>query len=147
MYYARCLPLIALFFLLMIRRPPRSTRTDTRFPYPTLFRSLILERCRALVLARIAGVDDGAHGCFLWLFDETGGESEAFERIVERGRCGHGRCLIIILLAGPGNGMTEYVEDDAVILRIRAGERGRGNAEEPRRKHRMAKAPGGRPPQ
>src|SRR3546814_11064915 len=28
-----------LFFLLMIRRPPRSTRTDTRFPYTTLFRS------------------------------------------------------------------------------------------------------------
>src|SRR3546814_17513048 len=27
-------------FLLMIRRPPRSTRTDTRFPYPTLCRSL-----------------------------------------------------------------------------------------------------------
>src|SRR3546814_5838625 len=26
-------------FLLMIRRPPRSTRTDTRFPYTTLFRS------------------------------------------------------------------------------------------------------------
>src|SRR3546814_1372826 len=24
----------------MIRRPPRSTRTDTRFPAPTLFRSL-----------------------------------------------------------------------------------------------------------
>src|SRR3546814_6484775 len=24
---------------LMIRRPPRSTRTDTLFPYPTLFRS------------------------------------------------------------------------------------------------------------
>src|SRR3546814_12713042 len=29
-----------LFFCLMIRRPPRSTRTDTRFPYTTLFRSL-----------------------------------------------------------------------------------------------------------
>src|SRR3546814_6857085 len=26
-------------FFLMIRRPPRSTRTDTRFPYTTLFRS------------------------------------------------------------------------------------------------------------
>src|SRR3546814_20887286 len=26
-------------FFLMIRRPPRSTRTDTLFPYPTLFRS------------------------------------------------------------------------------------------------------------
>src|SRR3546814_17946392 len=25
----------------MIRRPPRSTRTDTLFPYPTLFRSLL----------------------------------------------------------------------------------------------------------
>src|SRR3546814_5439362 len=28
-----------LFFFLMIRRPPRSTRTDTLFPYTTLFRS------------------------------------------------------------------------------------------------------------
>src|SRR3546814_15827772 len=27
------------FFSLMIRRPPRSTRTDTLFPYTTLFRS------------------------------------------------------------------------------------------------------------
>src|SRR3546814_13922777 len=30
--------LLILFFL-MIRRPPRSTRTDTLFPYTTLFRS------------------------------------------------------------------------------------------------------------
>src|SRR3546814_2699456 len=30
--------MIVLFFL-MIRRPPRSTRTDTLFPYTTLFRS------------------------------------------------------------------------------------------------------------
>src|SRR3546814_9696896 len=29
------------FFFLMIRRPPRSTRTDTLFPYTTLFRSLL----------------------------------------------------------------------------------------------------------
>src|SRR3546814_13442510 len=27
------------FFFLMIRRPPSSTRTDTLFPYTTLFRS------------------------------------------------------------------------------------------------------------
>src|SRR3546814_5059359 len=32
------------FFFLMIRRPPRSTRTDTLFPYTTLFRSQRLER-------------------------------------------------------------------------------------------------------
>src|SRR3546814_2295433 len=30
---------IIYFFFLMIRRPPRSTRTDTLFPYTTLFRS------------------------------------------------------------------------------------------------------------
>src|SRR3546814_9529950 len=29
-----------LLFLLIVRRPPRSTRTDTLFPYTTLFRSL-----------------------------------------------------------------------------------------------------------
>src|SRR3546814_1522119 len=28
------------FFFLMLRRPPRSTRTDTLFPYTTRFRSL-----------------------------------------------------------------------------------------------------------
>src|SRR3546814_20607844 len=31
----------ACFFFLMIRRPPRSTRTDTLFPYTTLFRSTV----------------------------------------------------------------------------------------------------------
>src|SRR3546814_13900953 len=30
---------IIVVFFLMIRRPPRSTRTDTLFPYTTLFRS------------------------------------------------------------------------------------------------------------
>src|SRR3546814_10446268 len=31
----------------MIRRPPRSTRTDTLFPYTTLFRSVIIEQDHA----------------------------------------------------------------------------------------------------
>src|SRR3546814_5746284 len=31
--------LLFIIFFLMIRRPPRSTRTDTLFPYTTLFRS------------------------------------------------------------------------------------------------------------
>src|SRR3546814_5222722 len=31
----------------MIRRPPRSTRTDTLFPYTTLFRSFTSENCAA----------------------------------------------------------------------------------------------------
>src|SRR3546814_6665196 len=36
-----------LFFFLMIRRPPRSTRTDTLFPYTTLFRSTPRRRHRS----------------------------------------------------------------------------------------------------
>src|SRR3546814_19628313 len=35
-----CLHILSFFFFLMIRRPPRSTRTDTLFPYTTLFRSM-----------------------------------------------------------------------------------------------------------
>src|SRR3546814_1416115 len=33
-------------FLVMIRRPPRSTRTDTLFPYTTLFRSALIGDAR-----------------------------------------------------------------------------------------------------
>src|SRR3546814_15500526 len=34
-----------IFFFLMILRPPRSTRTDTLFPYTTLFRSNSVASC------------------------------------------------------------------------------------------------------
>src|SRR3546814_17512916 len=49
----------------MIRRPPRSTRTDTLFPYTTLFRSLDL---------RVLGLDLLAELRFL-LFQLVAGES------------------------------------------------------------------------
>src|SRR3546814_8128623 len=39
MFYNSLVQDFLLFFFLMIRRPPRSTRTDTLFPYTTLFRS------------------------------------------------------------------------------------------------------------
>src|SRR3546814_2820955 len=43
LFLCSCFFLLLLMFLciffLMIRRPPRSTRTDTLFPYTTLFRS------------------------------------------------------------------------------------------------------------
>src|SRR3546814_16435220 len=35
-----CCFLFFVFYFLMLRRPPRSTRTDTLFPYTTLFRSV-----------------------------------------------------------------------------------------------------------
>src|SRR3546814_8040263 len=44
------------FFFLIIRRPPRSTRTDTLFPYTTLFRSLDVTARGRYVVA--AGDDD-----------------------------------------------------------------------------------------
>src|SRR3546814_6591706 len=49
----------------MIRRPPRSTRTDTLFPYTTLFRSIARKGAQRLAVARIgacaAGVPDAGH--------------------------------------------------------------------------------------
>src|SRR3546814_5441551 len=53
---------MCIFFFLMIRRPPRSTRTDTLFPYTTLFRShLALQQAVAADRADAdADRDDGA---------------------------------------------------------------------------------------
>src|SRR3546814_9766122 len=54
----------------MILRPPRSTRTDTLFPYTTLFRSLVVERqgARRGVPARECAATSadgrGNRGCF-----------------------------------------------------------------------------------
>src|SRR3546814_14428782 len=49
----------------MIRRPPRSTRTDTLFPYTTLFRSLVhinnVNIVCAAALADQAGRQGGGH--------------------------------------------------------------------------------------
>src|SRR3546814_3119022 len=44
----------------MIRRPPRSTRTDTRFPYTTLFRSQIEQYRAAMVVEVLGGQPPGA---------------------------------------------------------------------------------------
>src|SRR3546814_1936060 len=44
----------------MIRRPPRSTRTDTLFPYTTLFRSQGRSRAVHAMAARVAAACGGA---------------------------------------------------------------------------------------
>src|SRR3546814_8685121 len=58
------------FVFLMIRRPPRSTRTDTLFPYTTLFRSRLFQHgrrrgselrldpraCQSVVAAMVIGI-------------------------------------------------------------------------------------------
>src|SRR3546814_8844363 len=45
----------------MIRRPPRSTRTDTLFPYTTLFRSLAADAAADLVSLRARRRRDARH--------------------------------------------------------------------------------------
>src|SRR3546814_7060458 len=46
--------LVIFVFFLMIRRPPRSTRTDTLFPYTTLFRSVSVQRAHQARRRRVA---------------------------------------------------------------------------------------------
>src|SRR3546814_13968269 len=60
----------------MIRRPPRSTRTDTLFPYTTLFRPLV----RGLGCSHVQGYIYGRPmdlGEVLDLLREGGGRAEA----------------------------------------------------------------------
>src|SRR3546814_20426657 len=53
--------LFIVIFFLMIRRPPRSTRTDTLFPYTTLFRSILVREHRLDHVGIIASlVENGA---------------------------------------------------------------------------------------
>src|SRR3546814_16961109 len=47
------------FFFLMIRRPPRSTRTDTLFPYTTLFRSPMTQPFRLTPVLAALGLTLG----------------------------------------------------------------------------------------
>src|SRR3546814_155105 len=50
------------FFFLMRRRPPRSTRTDTLFPYTTLFRSILLSHTVSHIM-RCLAVDVNGQCC------------------------------------------------------------------------------------
>src|SRR3546814_6032241 len=53
----------------MLRRPPRSTRTDTLFPYTTLFRSTGRTR---------ASLPTQAHGCSRWSAPRADRESSLY---------------------------------------------------------------------
>src|SRR3546814_13275299 len=61
--FARSSGLYALVFFLMIRRPPRSTRTDTLFPYTTLFRSDRVRRPEPAAIRVHWMVPGGQSGC------------------------------------------------------------------------------------
>src|SRR3546814_20629400 len=66
----------------MLRRPPRSTRTDTLFPYTTLFRSGLVRLVRELLAAdaldaqdRWLQTFDRGRSMSLLLFEHIHGES------------------------------------------------------------------------
>src|SRR3546814_15296048 len=66
------------FFFLMIRRPPRSTRTDTLFPYTTLFRSMIFrERAREFAF-------EGKRWYDLMFWSELSGRNVLAEKVSDR---------------------------------------------------------------
>src|SRR3546814_13909415 len=78
------------FVFLMIRRPPRSTRTDTLFPYTTLFRSEgapMSESIKPVVLAYSGGPAtsvilkwlQATYGCELVTFTADLGQAEELE--------------------------------------------------------------------
>src|SRR3546814_2026887 len=61
----------------MIRRPPRSTRTDTLFPYTTLFRSV--RRCRSPSMGSIppaSGVSASTASRYMGVSGTATGRSE-----------------------------------------------------------------------
>src|SRR3546814_11042994 len=95
---------IVFIFCLMIRRPPRSTRTDTLFPYTTLFRSSacsssskVEDEARQSDLEPVAA-DDGALALVpggvqqLWVLDRViavdldGTERDVTEAMVAQAR-------------------------------------------------------------
>src|SRR3546814_1220885 len=59
---------LCLFFYLTIRRPPRSTRTDTLFPSTALFRSILASYETVAGIEDLGFDDDG----MLWASSEAG---------------------------------------------------------------------------
>src|SRR3546814_17734623 len=60
----------------MIRRPPRSTRTDTLFPYTTLFRSILR--------APVEGQDNGVARDHLEIFEADASRADRKRRAQDR---------------------------------------------------------------
>src|SRR3546814_14580199 len=100
----------------MIRRPPRSTRTDTLFPYTTLFRS---EREVTMLLGkRVVSVDPAAHHV-----TTDGGETIGYGKLVWA-TGGHPRMLPIPGGDLPGvQGVRTRADADAKIGRASCRER------------------------
>src|SRR3546814_4073636 len=65
-------------FFLMIRRPPRSTRTDTLFPYTTLFRSALAAHDWILSIDADEAVSEGLEA-EIWQLKKSGPSADRSE--------------------------------------------------------------------
>src|SRR3546814_11055027 len=77
----------------MIRRPPRSTRTDTLLPYTTLFRSGLTEAVDLAALSLGRATSSAL----------ASGDSDAVD-------VGHGRAVVVVALGGESR--TDALVDD-----------------------------------
>src|SRR3546814_12357728 len=99
----------------MIPRPPRSTRTDTLFPYPTLFRSF---RCRGVRIAQPPlGIRRRRNQCQLADAARPGG---VHEESPMRTRHVFAHFVVVALLARAAVGVVLHAEDDVEELDERA---------------------------
>src|SRR3546814_3223212 len=119
----------------MIRRPPRSTRTDTLFPYTTLFRSLdSLGRQKlhaALLRQWIARTNKpGHHRLTTRFFQRCNANGMRGRDGVDRRRCARDRDAVILQCYG-GTTRVENEELEFVIAHLRQGQRSEEHTYEP----------------
>src|SRR3546814_13815260 len=105
------------FFFLMIRRPPRSTRTDTLFPYTTLFRSPVVFSAALAPFAPLPFVEKSDDGYRL-VEEEPADEHHAasFGRMVAfHGQMGIFTRAHAYILSHGADGFR-HVRGDAVVI-------------------------------
>src|SRR6056297_4196268 len=94
----------------MIRRPPRSTRTDTLFPYTTLFRSV--DPASEVVIT--AGATEALAGALLGMLD-AGDEVVVFEPMYDSYQAAialAGARVVPVLLAPDADGRFVFDPDE-----------------------------------
>src|SRR3546814_11398642 len=107
----------------MIRRPPRSTRTDTLFPYTTLFRSKKHLRAQEIAwqnrLPCIYLVDSGGANLPTW--DEVFPDKEHFGRIfynqANMSADGIPQIAVVMGSCTAGGAYVPAMSDESIIVR------------------------------